>query len=342
MEPKYSMTMYAVANVVAIGLLAARGFPGTAEGLALGVALLSAILELSYRVRREDERVFEHRRVLDRIVRRQWLAIGVVGGGIAVACDVADWAPLQHAADLVQALIFGCAVVAPAVYVSAAIDWWWIVPKISGTTGVTPCALAGSTQFEGTTKVWYAHRAAATLIVTVVLAGVPGYMASQTGTSGTGGAVYAVIGSLLAVGYNAVNTGLLVAFRYAFNPRFHVGHTIRVNSKEHGGSLRDAYVVDVSIAGLTYKESSALTDDGRPRFATKGVQMSTDTMAQTDPAENPRRFCPHHQQCRAINWYCFRHPNAHEPFVKEGDVVPVDADGSPLYAPAAGTPATHS
>lgn len=318
----------AIVNVAAIVLLSLRGFPKTAFGIAIGIGALSGLLELSYSVRREDERVFWFRRSLDRIVRLQWVSITIVGGVAAVICGSAGWRPFEHADDLAQAAILGLAIAAPVVYLSAEVDWWWILPKISGITGSTPCTAVGSKLFEGTTKVWYAHRSVATLLITVVAAGVPGYMAGQA-KGGAGGTIWTIVGALVAVAYNAVNGSLVFSFSSIFNARFRVGQTIRVSSREHG--FRDAYVVDVSIAGLKYLEEAGRTPDGRPCFANDGVPMGTELMKQTDPADNPRRFCRHHDQCRAINWYCFRNPNANHVFIKDDYVVPVKSDRSPLY-----------
>jgi hypothetical protein len=178
MEPRISMSVYAIVVATALSALAARGFGFPAAAIAAGIAITAATSEMTYRSASER--------------------------------------PLAHAPAIAQALIVGVTVASCAVYVSSLVDWYWILPKVSGMIGLAPCERAGGERFAAVTKMWFFHRAAATTIVTFVLAGVPGYMAGR-GAGGAEGAGWAVLGSALAIGYNSVNSGLTAAFRYAFN-----------------------------------------------------------------------------------------------------------------------------
>jgi hypothetical protein len=303
------MTAYALIVITASGAIAARGFPATALGLSIGLLAVGAALEASYLVRRRSDRVLSHRRGLDRVVRAQWIGIGVLGSLIAVAVGHIDPPPLAHTAEFVQTLVVGVAIAVPAIYVSSIVDWYWVLPKVSGMAGVAPCERVGGEGFAGVTKIWLFHRAAATAIVTVVLAAVPGYMAGTTG-DGSESAAWVILGSALAIGYNSVNTGLTTAFRYAFNPELYVGDIIRVRADPEDAGLKDAYVVDVSIQGLKYK----LVEDalrGEPCFLAKGEPLRIDDIATTRRSRQPRPPCPSVASCQAANWYCFRNPNAH-------------------------------
>lgn len=309
MEPTYSMSAYAVFVVVGLSALAARGFTSAAAGTALGVAVVGMAFEVSYKVRRHPDRALPHRRALDRVVRRQWLAIALVGTGVSVAFEAAGSAPLGHASPLLRALPIGLVVAATTIYVSSLVDWYWILPKVSGMVGLAPCERTGGERFAGVTKIWFFHRAAATTVVTFVVAGVPGYMAGSTGGHGGASAAWVVLGSALAIGYNSVNNGLTTTFRYAFNPRIFVGDIIRVRPNVEDAQAVDAYVVDVSIQGFRYQ----VMRDGVAEtalFADRGTLVSIDQIARTMRSPTPHAACKRVGQCQAINWYCFRNPNA--------------------------------
>ena len=308
MEPKYSMTAYIVCLGVGLTALAARGFGLTVAAIAAGILLVGLAFEVSYRARRHEQRVLGPRRALDRIVRRQWLGIGIFGCAIGGTLQVAGVAPLDRTHDVLQALTVGLVVAASAIYVSSLVDWYWVLPKIAGMVGLAPCERAGGDHFAGVTKVWFFHRAAATTIVTFVLAAVPGYMAGATGAKGAASTGWVVLGAALAIGYNSVNNGLTPAFRNAFNPRFIVGDIIRVRADPEDRKLQDAYVVDVSIAGLKYKLKSALSDPAA--FTHRGTLLPMEAIARTSHARHAKPVCPNVGQCRAVNWYCFRNGNA--------------------------------
>lgn len=311
MEPRYPMTAYSVATIVALGLLSARGFPGTAAGVAVGVLTLAAALDASYTVRRQRDRALAHRRDLDLVVRAQWLGIGVAGSAMAAALGRFDLAPLAGTVPIVQTVVIGLTVAAPAVYLSSLVDWYWIVPKVSGMVGAAPCERVGGEAFAGVTKIWLFHRAAATAIVTFVLAGVPGYMAANA-TDGGEGAAWVILGSALAIGYSSFNDGVAAAFRYAFDPPRYVGDLVRVRADPEDPELADAYLVDVSIHGMKYKLLSD-ADGGDPRFVNKGDRLRMDAVATAPRVRQPVAPCPGVENCRAVNWYCFRNPVAHKP-----------------------------
>lgn len=319
MEPKYSMSAYTVFVAFGLAALAARGFGSAAAAAGIGVAVAGLGFEISYRMRRRADRALAHRRVLDHIVRLQLLGIAAAGVGAAAAVAVSGVAPLDHTTPLLRALTIGVVLASCAIYVSSLVDWYWILPKISGMVGLAPCVRTGGERFAGVTKIWFFHRAAATTIVTFVLAGVPGYMAGSTGGHGGASTAWVVLGTALAIGYNSVNNGLTAAFRYAFNPRFFVGDIIRVRSDVEDSDVRNAYVVDVSIQGLKYQ---VIPDpvDRSAMFVAKGNLMPMEQIGRTTRAREPHRPCESVEHCRAINWYCFRNPHANSS--SDGDATP--------------------
>ncbi len=319
MEPRYSMTAYSVAIGVALVLLSARGFAVAAAGIAVGVLVIALALEASYMVRRQADRVLDHRRNLDRVVRAQWAGIALVGLAVAGLGAMTEASPLSDAGALLATAVVGLAVAAPAVYVSSLVDWYWILPKIAGMVGEAPCERTGGKMYAGVTKIWLFHRAAATTIVTFVLAGVPGFMATTT-SDGTEGSAWVILGSALAIGFNSVNDGITQAFRYAFNPRIYVGDVIRVRTDPEKAELHDAYVVDVSIHGLKYKPIAAVPAND-PRFLDEGELMHNHEIERIRRSSGAAPPCPGIGSCRAVNWHCFRNPVAND-LSASGDVRP--------------------
>lgn len=309
MEPRYSMTAYSIAIGVALMLLSARGFAVAAAGIAGGILAVGLILEVSYIVRRQPDRLLGHRKNLDRIVRAQWAGIALIGLAVAGLDAMTEVSPLSDTSALVATIVIGLAVAAPAVYVSSLVDWYWILPKIAGMVGQAPCERTGGRMYAGVTKIWLFHRAAATTIVTFVLAGVPGFMATTT-SDGTEGSAWVILGSALAIGFNSVNDGITQAFRYAFNPRIYVGDVIRVRADPENAGFYDAYVADVSIHGLKYKPIADLFVSD-PRFI-EGELMHNHEIERTRRSPRPAPPCPGVSSCRAANWYCFRNPVAND------------------------------
>ncbi len=305
MEPKYWMTGYTLLLAAALLALAARGFALTAGIVALSIFAIGAGLDLVYVRRRVPGRLAPWRTSLDRVVRRQLLSIGVVGVAIIVVGETTGYHPLGDVAASAKAIVVGAVIGLSTVYVSSLIDWYWIVPRISGTTGPAPCERSGSERWAGLTNVWFFHRAVATSVMIGILAGVPAYIAGHSGSDGT---AWALLGAALAVGYSSVNTGVRTALEFAFNAPIHVGDIIRVRANPEDGFLSGAYVVDVSIQGLKYKLLDAPA--GPPRFLNKGEQLTMDELKKTHRSKAPRSPCPGAADCQAINWYCHRNPRA--------------------------------
>ena len=327
MEPKYWMSGYTVLLAAALLALAARGFPLATGIIALSIFVVGAVLDALYVRRRVSSRLAPTRTALDRIMRRQLLVIGALGVAIIVVGEATGYHPFDGAAASVKAIVVGAVIGVGTVYLSSLIDWYWIVPRISGTTGPAPCEHSGNERWAGLTNVWFFHRAVATSVVIGILAGVPAFIAGHSGSDGT---AWALLGAALAVGYSSVNTGVRTALEFSFNAPIHVGDIIRVRADPEDAFLSDAYVVDVSIQGLKYKLLGAADDP--PRFSNKGDQLSMEELKKTrrnPAAESP---CPGVAQCQAVNWYCHLNPRANS----SGDA---GDDGTELASPPAKAPA---
>jgi hypothetical protein len=304
-EPKYWMTGYTVLLAAALLALAARSFALTAGIIALSIFVIGAALDVVYVRRRVLSRLAPSRTALDRIVRRQLLTISALGAAIIAVGETTGYHPFHGAAASVKAIIVGAVIGVGTVYVSSLIDWYWIVPRISGTTGPAPCEHSGNERWAGLTNVWFFHRAVATSVVIGILAGVPAYIAGHSGSDGT---AWALLGAALAVGYSSVNTGVRTALEFAFNAPNNVGDIIRVRADPEDAFLSDAYVVDVSIQGLKYKLLD--TSDDPPEFSNKGDQLSMEELKKTRRNPSAKSPCEGVAHCQAVNWYCHLNPRA--------------------------------
>lgn len=317
MEPKFSLTAYTVVACAGLIALAMRGFPASTLGIALGILLWGFSLYGLYRfsVRAASRRLtwsrrLPHRVALDRIVLGQLAAIALAGTVSAVMCAATDFAPAAHSSVVLQALILGAVVIATTAYLSALVDWFWVLPKIGGITREPPCVRPGGEKWAGVTGIWLAHRAAATIIITVVLAAIPGWLAAKAGRGGTESAAWVVLGTALGIGFNSIAGNSVTALRQAWNPKVRVGDTVLLRPKATD-ELRRAFVIDVSVQGFKYRIPADEVHE--PVFRGKGKQIPAQVAAEMDPEDDERSIapiCPDLERCRAIYWYCCRNPEA--------------------------------
>ena len=313
------MTGFTTLLVVALLALAARGFALAAGATALGIFAFGAGLDAVYVARRVASRLTVSRKRLDKIVRCQLLAIGALGVAVIGVGEATGYEPLHQVSVSAKAIVIGAVVGVATVYISSLVDWYWIMPKVSGATGPAPCEHSGNERWAGVTNVWFFHRAVATSVVIGILAGVPAYIAGHSGSNGT---AWALLGAALAVGYSSVNTGVRTALSFAFNAPIHVGDIIRVRANPEDSFLQDAYVVDVSIQGLKYMLLQKEGSDP-PQFSNKGEQLSMEELARTRRNPTAPSPCPSAAHCQAVNWYCHRNPLANTSW------DPDNTDGEP-------------
>jgi hypothetical protein len=326
MEPRVSLSVYAFLIVCAVSLIALRDLEYLGLGVSVGVALFAALLDGTYltRTRKRRAYVLWFRRKLDRIVRAQWFALAVAGSAVSVTLHAAGAHPLDHAATWVDAVSIGALIATATLYVSAVVDWYWILPTISGMTRNPPCMRSGAKAFHGVTKVWYFHRAAATTMFTFVLAAVPAYIAGTISNSGSERAALTLFATALAIGFNAAVSGTAGTFKQFLSPSVVIGDIIRVRESVENPEPKDALVVDVSIQGLKYAilkpEDEAY--DADPEFS-EGVLMPIDEVPRAIRSQRKHKPCESVEKCKAVNWYCLRNPNANQEF-EPNDQTPAD------------------
>jgi hypothetical protein len=319
MEPRYSMSVFAVVVAVALVLLSLAGFAEAAAWTAVGSFLVSAALgaeslRLLANGRRAGRESPQHRRDLDQIVAVQWVGSSSVGLLVALACDRFGLDPLATSHQLVDALLIGLCAGAVGVFLSSLVDWYVILPKVSGLSGPAPCEMAESGAWKYTTCVWYFHRALATAIVYLVVIGVPSYMSNVV----SGQAIYAwaALATILAAIGGYVLRGMFVAVWFFLKPPVLVGDQIFVRVPQEGeGDVemrrQRAYVLDVSIQGASYK----ILDGGRYRrgkFADKadGNVPNHKLADARAPRNSDPPLCA--GGCTGVNWYCRCNPKAHD------------------------------
>jgi hypothetical protein len=308
MEPKAAMTAQVVLALAAVALLSLQGNTGPATFLAAGLAGFAALLDLSYFVRTRGRRclVLAHRRWLDRFVRGQWLALLVVGSALAGGLGAVGVDPLSDASDAVKIPVAAFAIGIGTIYASSLVDWYWILPKISGIVAPPPCTRVVAKTYAGVTKVWFFHRAIATAVITALIAGTPAYIAGSVADSGLSRAGLTLLGAAAAIGFNAATAGTVWAFRQFLSPRLEVGSYVRKRKDIDDPDPQDAYVVDVSVQGVKIK----LEDEVDGEFVSDGDLLPYHEAAEVTKSHRKNPMCPSLHACRAVNWYCLRNRNA--------------------------------
>jgi hypothetical protein len=320
MEPRHSMTGYAIVVAIGLVLLAGAGLADVAMSVAVGLFLVGAAFDGGYRllVRRSapaGRRIPNHRRRLDVWVRAQWIGASLAGLAAALLSSAAGAEPLEHAGRLVDTLLVGLVTASIGIFLSSLVDWYLILPRVSGIAGPAPCEKPGQERWRYVTCIWYFHRALATAIVYGVAVGIPAFMGSTT-SGNESGAWFGVATGIAAV----AGVFLRESFRagwHAFNPPVHVGDLIHARVEDDSDDdvaerWRRAYVVDVSLQGAKCK----LLADGRyagERFASKhDAMVSNETLPRRKVAAGAATPLCTGESCCGVNWYCRRNPAAHD------------------------------
>ncbi|WP_182378687.1 hypothetical protein [Nocardioides sp. WS12] len=310
MEPKFSLTAYVVVMSVTGIAVSVLSNPQFVVWTSVSVWASGLFLWLSYRFRTRSypKRRMAHRKELDRWVAGQWVGQAVACIGAVALTSFEGW-HVEAVPTPVTPLLVGAMLGSAAVFVSALVDWYWVLPKISGITGPLPCVNVADGQFRLVTKLWFAHRAAATAIVTVILAGIPGYLAS-TSDSGAEGAAWAILGAALSIGYGRVGGDVISAFAYFLSPPVRVARVIKVRPDPRSHQLEDALIIDVSIQGANYKTFAQIEAMAAPEFVEPGTLIKIGELSDVITSSRTAPACVGPADCMGMNWYCFRNPSA--------------------------------
>ncbi len=329
------MTWFAVAEVFGLLLLALGGHPGAAFWAGVGVAAVSAFLHAVYLVqrraakrmpeqfkaRRPEGLVPAHRRRLDHWVLGQWTAIALLGAGGAQLLDAVSATPFHDVGLVFDVLTIGWVVLWSGIYLSSLVDWFLVLPKISGVSCPAPCERPGKQRWAGVTGLWCFHRGAARLLVPLVLIGSPTVIGAVASSS-AGQAISFVIAATLSVFLIEFESQGKAALNYGLNGRRYVGDTLwLVREALDSVSHTPAFLLDVSAEGAKFKYV-----DRTGRYVGDEFEQKHDDDAEpiTLNALNSRprvddAAAPCGERCTGINWYCWRNPLAHSQTSSAGD-----------------------
>lgn len=305
MEPRKSMTRYAIFVACAFALRAVSNGPVPVFIASVSLFVLGAVLDVGYRlsIARRDSDLSDRpsARARDSWARTQWLGTSVFGAIVGAAfawlgAPTFQWGGSRYA-DFINAAVTAVTIGSTAVLASSLIDWFWILPRTAGLVRKAPCEAAGGEQWKRTTSVWLWHRGIATLVVAGALVGVPAFMGDTAGADGGGRAAWfiiaATIGAAVASFVNAGGRALWMGL----NPTTTLGDVVDV----HG---RSCFVVDVSLQGAKYvlseripRQAFAEKEDGS--FALDDFGRYPDALSATSPCAN---------LCNMANWYCRLNP----------------------------------
>jgi hypothetical protein len=332
------------ALVLAVLLLAAAvlGAPAPTLAVACVAALSARGLYVKYcrDVLAAGTPVPDHRERLDLIVSgdaRAALGVAIVGSALLVGSDFTP--PDIGVAAASPVLLAGaCA----AVYLSSLVDWYVILPRISGQLGFRPCRDENGRHphfprtWRETTRWWYIHRIAAALFLSfgmsfAITLTIRRYVEFPGGTF--------VVGSIAGAGLAAYRQAAFRAFFQAGHPTFIVGRTVRRQTakrrplgafavgtrklripgfkKDPVGPLGPReYVYDIALEGVQLVGARE-RERGVPRGADGNVSYESDPekvlLKHIGTVKPAKPFAGCETCCSGINWYCIENPRCFEP-----------------------------
>jgi hypothetical protein len=330
------------ALVLGVLLVAAAvlGSPIAALAISLATGLAAWGLRVRYRgdvlLARMD--VPPHRERLDLIVAgdvRAAVAVGVAASALLMGFDVTR--PDVGAAPATSVIL---AATAAGILLSSLVDWYVILPRVSGLLGARPCRHPDRDHprfprtWRETTRWWYIHRIAAALILRFGLSyAIALTVAHHVSLFGGASVVAASVTTLFASYVTASGRAVWEAGHVSMI----VGRTVRRRSIERTrrtatvlgrrvplplpkrrtlGSWRPRdYVYDVALEAVQVVSASTREGDvphdeeGRivyERHPTK-VAVRDVTASEPEPAKRPFSGCE--RECSGINWYCIENPD---------------------------------
>jgi len=320
MQPKVWMTVFATFECGFLLLLAATGRDQAAIVTALGWSAACAAFALVYKLRqrRSKRPLPTHRRALDRVVLAQW-ALAPAFVGLVVALFDVDI--LRDTGRFLDAATVASVVAGLGIYVSAAVDWYLILPSVSGIVRAAPCQAPGRERWATLSKLWFFHRGAATIVVILCIVGLFAYMAATAGQAGHDSEQLVWLGAIALVGavFYRYQHRALTALWWGLRAPRHVGDIVTLED----GSL--AYIVDLAVQGANYMRlNNDRTYSGAKFPYKKDDDVPLEFISRLKPhnppgstelrapcSESSRDCSPAAEWCSGVNWYCRCNPDAH-------------------------------
>lgn len=293
MEPAVSLSAYAAINGIVLIALTLVGYERTALWIVASVGVWAAALFVEYALRTRGDQLPAHRVKLDKVVGMQLflfatavIAASFVGGSVHVSHRTRQYVEFLGGAVVAAFL---------SVWLSALIDWFWILPRLAGfglvdTPGQRgrrmhrpgPCQATHDDTWNSLTKVWLFHRSIATLFFIGGLAAIPGYL-----TAATHDEAFKVVMGILTLGVPAVMSeqaaAAVKALTNGLNPSAPVGSIMRIRMLE----IVRVYLVDVSLQGSKFKRLDWRTPEAKSKWSEKsdGPQIPNDVLRSLNMAE---------------------------------------------------------
>lgn len=335
------MSTYAV--ILAAGLVMTSVFGHTLVATIFSASLLlygATLYVLVYALRRTRIRR-PHRVREDRLVVAQWL--GASGAGLAGGA-VVQWlsGAVSWQATIFGAVGIGLAVFGLGLFVSALLDWYYILPRLAGLIGPATCETAGNGQRIGLTKVWYFHRLAATVVVSGAILGVPSTLGALADSDTEKTIYFFVTFALLGI-VLVTNKDYTSGVRFFKNPKLGVGDVVLLIREGWGGEPQRVYALDVAVEGAKVKlldghdpvhvrpvatqtvniDDETGIDPGPLRFLQKAdATMENHEIARCVYAPKEHPIC-RDGHCSGVNWYCRANPRSAKREEGYGDNTPV-------------------
>ncbi len=283
-----------------------------------------------------------HRERLDLIVAgdvRSAVATGGVAGGLLLGFDV-------HRPDAGVAPItpLFLTIIAAGVLLSSLVDWYVILPRISGLLGARPCRDAERDHprfpktWRETTRWWYIHRIIAALILRFGLSyaiarTVVHHISLPHGTSIVTSAATTLFASYLWASGQAVwEAGHLTLILGRTVRRHHVTRKARTvtilgsklslpflpKRREIGALIAREYVYDVSLESVqlvpaAQRERRIPLDENGTVVYERDPRKLPVRDAQASEPEPARAYHGCKDVCAGINWYCIENPRCFAP-----------------------------
>jgi hypothetical protein len=327
MEPRVSLSAYVAGLSACLVLLSLIGFEEASFGVSLGVVLYGLVLcatylwqrralsrmDTEYRDRRDFRHAPPHRVLLDKIVLGQIMTVALFGALGAWLLPALFDEPLHSLGYAFDVPIIAITVITAGLYCSALVDWYLILPKISGISSLAPCELAGRQRWVNVTGLWLFHRGFLRVLIPICVAGTFAVIALLSDNTVIRGANLVVGGLVLARFRDAEAQGL-DALAVCWNSRRNVGDVLNI-VRESGNDveLAPGYMLDVSAEGAKFK---FMEPDGSYRggyFVDKHDDDAEPVAVKKLNGRKPSAGTPAPcvDQCVGINWYCHKNPLAY-------------------------------
>jgi hypothetical protein len=328
---------------VLAGLLvavAALGATWEAAAISLAVGLAGMALRRKYRhdLERTPSILPPHRDRLDLIVSGDLRTTTSVGLAVSVTLILGDVnAPAGVGA--LRSVLLALLVVGACVYLSSLVDWYVVLPRISGQLGARPCRLhldqepgAWPGTWRETTRWWYLHR----LVAAVTLRFGLGYAFALAASSFITFELGPRIVSIGVLGIFAEYTPIRLApiAREAMHSQLFLGRTVRrvrlaqrvrwqlrlgpvslfalhwKTPKRESVSDRE-YVYDVSVEGVQLVSAAPREEvSERKDFEREPERVRLKDVDEVKAGKPPFSGCD--GRCSGINWYCIENPRCFE------------------------------